>query len=43
MNRDEYVYLQHILDAIARIEEYLQDIDDETFYQRYMIQDAVTR
>ncbi len=43
MNRDEYVYLQHILDAIARIEEYLQDIDDETFYQRYMIQDAVIR
>jgi len=25
MKRDDTVYLQHILDAIARIEEYLQD------------------
>ncbi len=31
MNRDESAYLQRVLDAIARIEEYLQDIDEETF------------
>jgi uncharacterized protein with HEPN domain len=42
MNRDE-LYLQHISDAIIRIEEYLQDIDEETFHQRYMVQDAVIR
>ena len=42
MNRDE-LYLRHILDAIARIEEYLQDIDEEAFYQRHMVQDAVIR
>jgi uncharacterized protein with HEPN domain len=43
MNRDESIYLQHILDAIGRVEEYIQDIDEETFYQRYMVQDAVIR
>jgi uncharacterized protein with HEPN domain len=43
MNRDESIYLQHILDAIGRVEEYTQDIDEETFYQRYMVQDAVIR
>jgi uncharacterized protein with HEPN domain len=43
MKRDESVYLQHVLDAIARIEEYLQDIDEETFYQQYLVQDGVIR
>jgi len=43
MNRDESVYLQHVLDAIVRIEEYLQDTDEETFNQHYMAQDAVIR
>jgi len=43
MDRDESIYLQHILDAIARIEEYVQEIDKETFYERYMVQDAVIR
>ena len=42
-HRDEGVYLQHILDAIARIEEYLQGIDEEVFYERYLIQDGVIR
>ena len=31
MKRDELVYIQHILDAIAKIEEYLQGLDEETF------------
>ena len=43
MDRDESVYLQHILDAIVRIEEYVQELDEETFYERYMVQDAVIR
>ncbi|MEW5870878.1 MAG: DUF86 domain-containing protein [Chloroflexota bacterium] len=42
MNRDE-VYLRHILDAVARIDEYLLEIDERTFQQRYLIQDAVIR
>jgi len=43
MKRDETVYLQHILDAIAKVEEYLEGIDEETFNQRTLIQDGVIR
>ena len=43
MNRDDTVYLRHILDAIVRIEEYVRDIDEDAFQQRYMVQDAVIR
>jgi uncharacterized protein with HEPN domain len=43
MKRDETVYLRHILDAIARIEEYLQGIDGRAFKQRHLIQDGVIR
>ncbi|MFQ5420901.1 MAG: DUF86 domain-containing protein [Anaerolineae bacterium] len=43
MKPDESVYLKHILDAIARIEEYLKDIDEETFSKKYLIQDGVIR
>lgn len=42
MERDG-LYLQHILDAIVRIETYLQTIDETTFYHHYMAQDAVMR
>jgi len=43
MERDDSVYLQHILDAISRIEEYLQGATEETFYQQYLVQDGVIR
>lgn len=43
MKRNSSIYLQHILDAIARIEEYLQDVNEETFHRRYLIQDGVIR
>lgn len=43
MKRDESVYLQHILDAIAKIEEYVSNISEETFNQRTLIQDGVIR
>ena len=43
MKRGDSVYLRHILDAISRIEEYLQDIDEAVFHQRYLIQDGVIR
>jgi uncharacterized protein with HEPN domain len=43
MKRDESVYLQHIFDAIARIEEYLKNIDEETFFKKHLIQDGVIR
>ena len=43
MKRDESVYLRHILDAIAKIESYLQDIDETTFSKQSLIQDGVIR
>jgi len=43
MKRDDSVYLQHILDAIARIEEYLQGVDEAAFHQRHLVQDGVIR
>jgi uncharacterized protein with HEPN domain len=43
MKRDESVYLRHVLDAIAKIELYLQGIDEEAFLQQTLIQDGVIR
>lgn len=43
MERDDSVYLRHILDAIARIEEYLAGVDEETFQQQPLVQDGVIR
>jgi len=43
MKRDESVYLQHILDAIAKIETYLQGLDEETFCKQTLVQDGVIR
>ena len=31
MRRDESIYLRHILDAIAKIETYLEGIDEQAF------------
>ena len=39
----DIVYLRHILDAIQRIEEYLQGIEEEEFYRNYLVQDGVIR
>jgi uncharacterized protein with HEPN domain len=43
MKRDESVYLQHVLDAIEKVEAYLQGIDEATFHEQSMVQDAVIR
>jgi uncharacterized protein with HEPN domain len=43
MQRDESVYLRHILDSIARIELYLQGIGEVAFQQQDIVQDAVIR
>jgi len=31
MKRDDTVYRPHILDAIAKVEAYLQDVDESRF------------
>jgi len=40
---DESLYLQHSLDAIAKIETYLRGLDEEMFYQQTLVQDGVIR
>ncbi|MFH0772317.1 MAG: HepT-like ribonuclease domain-containing protein [Candidatus Omnitrophota bacterium] len=41
--RDDTVYLKHILDAIDRIEGYLSGISQETFTKTPLLQDGVIR
>ena len=43
MNRDDSVYLLHVLDAAARIETYVHGVDEEAFYDHPLIQDGVIR
>jgi uncharacterized protein with HEPN domain len=43
MKQGDSLYLQHILDAIAKIETYLQGLDEETFSQQTLVQDGVIR
>ncbi|MCI0521171.1 MAG: DUF86 domain-containing protein [Chloroflexi bacterium] len=43
MKRDDTVYLNHILDAIARTQVYLQDVNETLFYATPLIQDGVIR
>lgn len=43
MKRDDIVYIRHILDAIARVEEYLRGVDEANFKRRSLTQDGVIR
>ena len=43
MPRDNSVYLQHILDAISKVETYIGGIDRQTFTEVSLIQDGVIR
>ena len=43
MKRDETVYLRHILDAIAKVEIYLDNVDEVSFRASSLIQDGVIR
>jgi len=43
MKRDESLYLRHILDAISKVEEYLQDSNENDFYASSLLQDGVIR
>lgn len=43
MKKDNSIYLKHILDAISRIEEYVQAIKYEEFINNHLIQDGVIR
>jgi uncharacterized protein with HEPN domain len=43
MKRDDSAYLQHILDAIGRVEAYIQGIDEAAFRQNTLVQDGAIR
>jgi uncharacterized protein with HEPN domain len=43
MKRDDSVYLQHILDAILKVESYLQNVDEAAFFANSLVQDGVIR
>ena len=43
MNKDDTVFLKHILDAIDLIRSYLKDKSYEEFEENRMLQDAVIR
>ena len=43
MNKDDGVYLRHVLDAINRVEEYLQDVDEPKFNATHLLQDGTIR
>ncbi len=43
MNKDNLVYLRHILDAISRIEEYTEGIKYEDFMNNNLVQAGVVR
>ena len=43
MKPDQSAFLNHILDAINKIEIYIQDIDEESFKKNDLVQDGVIR
>lgn len=43
MIKDDMVYLNHIMDAISRIEEYVYGLTHDDFIENYLIQDGVIR
>ena len=43
MKRDDTVYLQHVLDAIAKVQSYLLDVDEASFFIDSLVQDGVIR
>jgi len=43
MRKYDLVYLKHILDAILRIEEYVSNVNSDTFSRNNLLQDGVIR
>lgn len=43
MKKDDAVYLQHVLDAINTVEEYLKGVNEEKFKATRLLQDGTIR
>jgi len=41
MEKDDTVYLRHVIDEINTIEEYLQDVNEDKFKATRLLQDGV--
>jgi len=41
--KNDQVYIEHILEAIAKIEKYTEKLDEQEFRETDMVQDAVVR
>ncbi|MFN5170783.1 MAG: DUF86 domain-containing protein [Cyclobacteriaceae bacterium] len=41
--KDHRVFVLHILNAISRVEQYIENVSEEEFYRNILIQDAVIR
>jgi len=41
--KNDQVYIEHILEAIERIEKYTEELDEQEFRETDMVQDAVVR
>ena len=43
MEKDDTIYLRHVLDAIDTIQEYLQGVNEEKFKATRLLQDGAIR
>lgn len=43
MERDDSIYLRHIIDATDRISNYLEEVDSLQFEKNHLLQDGVIR
>jgi uncharacterized protein with HEPN domain len=43
MEKDDSIYLQHVLDAINTVQEYLQGVNEEKFKATRLLQDGAIR
>ena len=43
MQKDHVIYLEHILDCIHKIKEYTTDLEESSFLNNTLVQDAVIR
>lgn len=43
MNKDDKIYIDHILQSIARIQSYISEKDHDSFNSDHLTQDAIVR
>jgi len=43
MKKDDNVYINHILDSISKIEDFIKDLDFDKFAENFLVQSGVIR